>query len=103
MSCHTLLVTAQTGYPFQQITRCQICTEEGVAVNSGNMLTFIPLFSLQLLKLLHNCLYFVPSPQDDCVDSSYVHNIGLVVPMSAMIHLLSHLQKSWIWLTLASV
>lgn len=36
MSCHTLLVTAQTGCPFQQITRCWIRTEEGVAVNSGN-------------------------------------------------------------------
>lgn len=36
MSCHTLLVTAQTGCPFQQITICQLCTEEGGAVNSSN-------------------------------------------------------------------
>ena len=36
MSCRTLLVTAWAGCPFQQIRRCQIRTEEGVAVNSGN-------------------------------------------------------------------
>lgn len=36
MSCHTLLVTAQTGHPFQLITRHRIRTEEGVAVNSGS-------------------------------------------------------------------
>lgn len=36
VSCRTLLVTARAGCPFQWITRCQICTEQGVPVNSGN-------------------------------------------------------------------
>lgn len=68
------------------------------------MLTFMLLFKLFCGEFLHNRLFFMPfAPQGNCVDSSYVHNIGLVVPMPAMIHLLSHLQKSWIWLTVASV
>ena len=71
------------------------------------MLTFILLFRLFLRRLPAQlpvlCAFAPRPPQGNCVDISYVHNIGLVVPVTAMIHLLSHVQKGWIWLTVASV